>query len=371
MIYFQHLTGFFFILNIQLKDDRKMLPTCPYTAIFAQFLKKQEVRDILNMFKALNNNSTNNSLFKNDEEFKDHTIITVKFTEIEILMYTLSFIILFIIGLILNIFLLYLFIRKKKIRDGLIKFVPLVTINDVVMGLWELEQLLVLKYINLEKLPPPLCTALNCIGSTLYIQSQYYLLFIFISRYMKINNPFNHKEYLTIPRLIIILISVFILSAVTSLIPMFLSVSNYTGEGNCQGWYNYKTHYLPINFLFFLPISVGVLYFHIKIMKIAKKHANSMEVQMKQIKNISAASKANLIQLLLTIIIWVFFCLGLTLLILNDKRVKAQKLIFCISQIVLSQTVYNPLFTVFGNVSLKFEFYRFFRLKNQNISPII
>lgn len=296
-------------------------------------------------------------------------VLLRRFTKTELIIYNCFFSVQVIFGFIFNFILIYLYFKDKKIRESTIIFIPLLALNDISFDLWESFQQIISKYVNLDKISPVICVITFCIGITLSIQSEYFQLITVIYRYVKIKNPLDYHKYLTKKRTLSILFGIFLFSFSMSLLPFLISVLDYTGRGSCKGYYNLKHEYIPLVVLSMLPVLIGILIFYVKILKIAKKHAKSMEIQMKKIKSISASSKANLIQILLTICLWIIFSLALITFVLGKNDIKVKKFMSSITQIMLFQTVFNPIFSIFGNFALKSSLFQLIHVKSPEIRP--
>lgn len=306
---------------------------------------------------------------ENEENLTLMGVLVNKFTNAEIIIYRIFFSLILIFGVLFNIILLYLYFKNKKIRDSIIIFIIFMTFNDLFIEIWEGSQQIYITFVRIDDLPVPLCVLVHAIGIAAYGQSFDFLLLTYIYRYKKINNPFEYEKELTTKKSTIIIFLNFLFGVFLSLYPVFISVLDYNGHGSCKGYYNFKNKYFPILILTVVPITIGIIIFHIKTIRIAKKHVDQIERQIKQLKNISTSSKANLIPLFLQFILWSIFGLVIIMFLLNSNYIQTQKMIVGISHLLLAHTLFNPIFTIFGNRSVKLAFFELFNFKFSKILP--
>lgn len=315
----------------------------------------------------VSNNSITN--LRNNAKYTFSEILQFEFTKMELILLKTSFYILVIFGYILNFTVLYLYCKDKRIRESTVIFVPIIAVNDVCLDIWETLQNVLSEFLTVDNLLTPLCILTYSVGVSFSVQSQYFLFMTFVYRYVKINNPFDYDKYLANKRLIIIVFGIFLFGTCVSLSPVLISAINYTGKGSCNGYYHYKSEYLPLVILLMLPVLIGALIYHIKTLKIAKKHTNLMGNQTKKLKNISKSSKASFLQLLLTILIWILFMTVILKFVFDKNHIQVKKFMFGITHVIIFQTSLNPIFSIYGNVSIKIAFLQIIRYKGQSISP--
>lgn len=334
-----------------------------YNMIYNQLSKRNwrgKMTTILNL-------TTNSTL--NDEKEVTLSNIIFKLTNIEIILLQSTFFFVTVLGAVLNTLILYFYCKCKKIRETSVIFILLMTINDLFLEIWETLQYFLMRGLKVDSFHPVMCIVTFSLGVTFYVQSEYFLLFTFIYRYVRINNPLSYHNYLTTKFSIFLIFGTLLFSLFASLFPVYTSIANFNGKGTCKGYYSFKNEYIPLIIVFVLPVILGVLIFHIKTLKIAKKHANLMENQMKQYKNISTSSKAYLIQLLIQLTLWILFTSALLKFVLEGKIIQAQKIVYGVTHLIVSQSFFNAIFTIFGNVQIKLEFYKLFHLKQSKIIP--
>lgn len=295
---------------------------------------------------------------------------TARFTRIQLdkmgeIFYDTFTVLLGILSIILNVLVLILYYKVENIRDTTVIFLPLFTFNDIFVAFFRLIFYFLLKFINLYEIPAPICVYINVYEIVIYIQSQYYLLFIFIFKYIRIKYPLKYKDYYNFKLCLLIIFLIIICTILLCLFPVYISFFKKSPFSGCNGYFYYKPQYYFIYLLYFIPVIISVVIIHANIMKIAKKHAKNLTNQMKNAQNISYSSKLTLIQLILSIIVWLIF--GLSQVSINSRNGNfVYKLLLAFGYLVLTQLLINPIITIIGNSSIKYEFLKVFsRFRNK------
>lgn len=291
------------------------------------------------------------------------------YTEKNNLIFRLFLILFIILASFFNLSLLILFLKYEKVRNTSIIFIPVMGINDTIRVFWRLFLLIMEREINANLWFPPFCIIYFTLDITLYIISQYYLLFIFIYRYIIIKYPFHYENYLTIKRSIIIIILIIILTIIFVIFPVYLAIFGYK-TSFCNGYFYYKFELYFIYLSIFLPVIFASLTLHVKILKIAKIHSNEIEKQTGKLSNISKSSKITILQLCIMIILWLYYSI-VTYIFLQVKNSVSTRLVQSIGHIVVVQAFLNSLITIFGNSPIKSAFFQFFKCNRKNIVNVI
>lgn len=285
------------------------------------------------------------------------------------IVYLIFLIVLATSSVILNSVVLILYGKTERIRKATVIFVPIFTFNDLCMTITRVTNQFILQNVPTAFSFTPYCIYVFAFELIIYTQSQYHLLFIFIFKYIKINFPFTFDEYYNVKRCFIIIIIIIIVTTIFGLFPVYMAIDNPTDRLSCNGYFKFEREHYGIYLSLFIPVIVGVTGLHIGILRIAKKHAMGMESQLKKIQNISYSSKFTLLQLLISILLWIVFGMILGFL-KNIEPLTRSQLTVGLQYLLLTQLVVNPIITILGNSSIKLAFRKlFFCWKMAKIYP--
>lgn len=291
------------------------------------------------------------------------------FTETEKIVLDITLFTAVTVGLFLNSLISFSYLSERKLRESSIIFIHFLTINDIVIGLWVSVHYLIYKYVNYQIFDAPFCLVSYLIENFLQYQSQSFLLVILMYRYIRIKFPLNYEIYLTKRNSNIIIFIIFSISSFYCVIPVIFAHLITKRNSACNGNFSFETDCLILTILFLLPLVISAFIFHVKILKIAKKHVNLMKNQTKKYQNVLKSSKFNLIQILLIILLWISFSISIITLDNMKETIQLEKVTYAIPHIICFQTVTNPIFTILGNSEIKSTISKKMFMVKRKISP--
>lgn len=268
-----------------------------------------------------------------------------------------------IFGIFLCCLIIIFYIKLKSIREYYGCYMFSLTFDHLVLVVWCLFLGIIGDTGHYKITSLPLCVLTILIPSQMIIQSQLNFLGLFINRYICISSPFKYQYYCStkLKKLSQFIIN---LSAVSL---SFLSLYDCTGNSEiCYGYITAKRFPLYI-ISAFGPI-IPSLIFYFLILRIANKHAKSMESQMNSVQTISKSSKLTLVMLIVVAVSWIIYIL---LLKFGINRIDgiSYKICFLLEFLMISPVINISLIIIFTNSKIKQTLKNLF-CKERKISPI-
>lgn len=209
-----------------------------------------------------------------------------------------------IIGILINIFYISLNIFNKKVREYC-EYFSLTMSLSYLLGC--LICLTVMILINANVLLPTDISAcfIAYFGSCyLAIQSQLSILSIFLNRFLLIRFPFKYKIFCSNKFTLFFVILCNIFSLFVSSIALFIKFGQ---TSLCRGYLS--LNYVTINIILFFSLIPFIPSFilYLLILKIAKKHASSIQNQLHSNKSISKMAKFTFFKLVTSLVSWIIY----------------------------------------------------------------
>lgn len=199
-----------------------------------------------------------------------------------------------VIALILfgNVLVLISIIRTPKLQTYPNVFVANLAVADLMVGIIGLPMFLKNLFVTEGETSPHWVCALTLFGTVFPAALSAYAVFgITVDRYIFIVKPLHYTQYVTKKRVVIFLTGIWIYNLVMYAFPLLLKQSKdvsylFCGLGNVY----------PIYVVYGIVIQMvcfGALIFilYIRVIIVAKKHSNQIDIQLKSLENNSIKNK--------------------------------------------------------------------------------
>lgn len=214
---------------------------------------------------------------------------------------------------------------------------------------------------------PIICISIPIFPNFLTAYSQFNFLAIFVKRFILIRYPFKYNKFCSSSITIFFALVIFLSTLFVVLSPLFLP---FGPKIACNELISLNDYNLSLMLYFAMIPFFPSFILYISILKIAKRHANSMESQTNSVKSISNSSKITFSKLCVTLVLWIIYAYLFQksfkdMQNISNKNLSSLELVFFFIIAVNSSII------IFSNPKIKNTLnFRHFIKKSVIISPI-
>lgn len=272
-------------------------------------------------------------------------------------------------GIIINIIYIYFNIFYRQVRESCEYFSLSMNVNYLLGSIACLSTYIAVQ-LNLLSQTSSVTCLISYIGSCyLAIQSQLSIFGIFLNRFLLIRFPFKYEIFCSTKFTLFFAILCNIFSLFFSSMSFFIRLGPATLCKNIL-----SINYVTMNVVLFFSLAPFLPSFIIfmLILKIAKKHALSIENQINSSQSISKTAKLTFLKLILSLVSWIIYGILYSEILKDVSRISWKRLL--IAHLILYQNMFLSSITSLITNSkitsklLKSRFFLFFKKKVHVIS---
>lgn len=258
-------------------------------------------------------------------------------------------------SLILTSFILFLNIINKEIREICGSFTISITFNYLIGSFWFLTVFILFSMNSTLPYSTVTCVFGFILPNYLVIQSQFNSFSILLNRFLLLRFPLKYNLFCSTK-----LTTIFVFfNIILSLSICFLAaVQTQNSKYICDGYI--ALNYISSSLLVFFSIApcFPCFFLYLLILRIAQRHASSLETQTNGHQSISKSAKLTCCELLMLSLSWIIYAVIFFKIQETDGSVYSMKLASVMQLITNANSVSNSIIIITSNSKIKSCFFQ-------------